>query len=122
MMASLGRYLEPLPEEGDPFLSQIHALFQSHFISEQPRDQDEGGTSGSPEPVNTHAFPFAQPINVNLTEDTGTQENWENESVSPTDHLETPNIKTINSHTAKEEILHPIQFGSVLLTGHDYLF
>uniref|UniRef100_A0A4W5P1X5 Myb-like, SWIRM and MPN domain-containing protein 1 n=1 Tax=Hucho hucho TaxID=62062 RepID=A0A4W5P1X5_9TELE len=120
MMASLGRYLEPLPEEGDPFLSQIHALFQSHFVSEQPRDQDEGGTSGSSEPINTHAFPFTQPINVNLTEDTGTQENWENESVSPTDNLETP--KTINSHTAKEEILHPIQFGSVLLTGHDYLF
>ncbi|CDQ78635.1 unnamed protein product [Oncorhynchus mykiss] len=122
MMASLGRYLEPLPEEGGPFLSQIHALFQSHFVSEQPRDQDESGTSGSPEPINAHAFPFAQPINVSLTGDTGTQENWENESVSPTDNLETPNIKTINSHQAKEEISHPIRFGSVLLTGHDYLF
>uniref|UniRef100_A0A8C8HER7 Myb-like, SWIRM and MPN domain-containing protein 1 n=1 Tax=Oncorhynchus tshawytscha TaxID=74940 RepID=A0A8C8HER7_ONCTS len=122
MMASLGRYLEPLPEEGGPFLSQIHALFQSHFVSQQPRDQDESGTSGSPEPINAHAFPFAQPINVSLTGDTGTQENWENESVSPTDNLETPNIKTINSHQAKEEISHPIRFGSVLLTGHDYLF
>ncbi|XP_029542194.2 histone H2A deubiquitinase MYSM1-like [Oncorhynchus nerka] len=122
MMASLGRYLEPLPEEGGPFLSQIHALFQSHFVSQQPRDQDESGTSGSPEPINAHAFPFAQPINVSLTGDTGTQENWENESVSPTDNLETPNIKSINSHQAKEEISHPIRFGSVLLTGHDYLF
>ncbi|CAB1332011.1 unnamed protein product [Coregonus sp. 'balchen'] len=36
MMASLGRYLEPLPEEGDPFLSQIHALFQSHLVSSNP--------------------------------------------------------------------------------------
>ncbi|XP_041695105.1 histone H2A deubiquitinase MYSM1-like isoform X1 [Coregonus clupeaformis] len=123
MMSSLGRYLEPLlEEEGDPFLSQIHTLFLSHFVTEKPRDQDEGETSDSSEPINTHAFPFAQPINVRGTDDTGTQENWENESISPIDNIETPSIENTNSHTANQENLHPIQFGSVLLTGHDYLF
>ncbi|KAM9391171.1 histone H2A deubiquitinase MYSM1-like isoform 3-T3 [Salvelinus alpinus] len=123
MMSSLGRYLEPLlEEEGDHFLSQIHTLFLSHFVAEKPRDEDEGETSDSSDPINTHAFPFTQPINIRGTDDTGTKDNWENESVSPIDSIETPNIETTNSHTANQENLHPMQFGSVLLTGHDYLF
>ncbi|XP_021459909.2 histone H2A deubiquitinase MYSM1 isoform X4 [Oncorhynchus mykiss] len=123
MMSSLGRYLEPLlEEEGDHFLSQIHTLFLSHFVAEKPRGKDGGETADSSDPINTHAFPFTQPINIRGTDDTGTKENWENESVSPIDSIETPNIETTNSHTANQENLHPMQFGSVLLTGHDYLF
>ncbi|CDQ73504.1 unnamed protein product [Oncorhynchus mykiss] len=123
MMSSLGRYLEPLlEEEGDHFLSQIHTLFLSHFVAEKPRGKDGGETADSSDPINTHAFPFTQAINIRGTDDTGTKENWENESVSPIDSIETPNIETTNSHTANQENLHPMQFGSVLLTGHDYLF
>ncbi|XP_055800287.1 histone H2A deubiquitinase MYSM1-like isoform X1 [Salvelinus fontinalis] len=123
MMSSLGRYLEPLlEEEGDHFLSQIHTLFLSHFVAEKPRDEEEGETSDSSDPINTHAFPFTQPINIRGTDDTGTKDNCENESVSPIDSIETPNIETTNSHTANQENLYPMQFGSVLLTGHDYLF
>ncbi|XP_064791603.1 histone H2A deubiquitinase MYSM1-like [Oncorhynchus masou masou] len=123
MMSSLGRYLEPLlEEEGDHFLSQIHTLFLSHFVAEKPRGEDEGKTADCSDLINTHAFPFTQPINIRGTDDTGTKENWENESVSPIDSIETPNIETTNSHTANQENLHPMQFGSVLLTGHDYLF
>ncbi|XP_010870279.1 histone H2A deubiquitinase MYSM1 isoform X1 [Esox lucius] len=118
MMSSLERYLEPLSEEdGDDFLSQINALFHSHFVT---RDNDR--TSVTTEPINTHAFPFAQPINVNGTDDAGTQEDWENESVTPTDNVERPDLETTSLQTADQESVHPIHFGSVLLTGHDYLF
>ncbi|KAL1022490.1 hypothetical protein UPYG_G00028410 [Umbra pygmaea] len=117
MMSSLGRYLEPLPEEeGDPFLSQIHALFQLNFLS---RDQDEEPISGTSEP---NAFPFVQPVNVNGTEESGMQDNWENDSASLNDNVGTPDIEHVTSQTTNQESAHPIRFGSVLLTGHDYLF
>ncbi|XP_019752812.1 histone H2A deubiquitinase MYSM1 [Hippocampus comes] len=57
MLSSLARYLEPLPdenEEGEAFLTQIHALFLSDFIAQQPIEgehQESNTSSNSPAPV-----------------------------------------------------------------------
>lgn len=95
MLASLARYLEPLPDdEGDPFLTQIQALFQSDFISkQQPSDQEEGESNIPPEPVDSDDPDFDQLISQERQQE---------------GDLET------NSST----VLH---LGSVLSTEHDYL-
>ncbi|XP_077391363.1 histone H2A deubiquitinase MYSM1 [Festucalex cinctus] len=60
MLSSLARYLEPLPdEEGEAFLTQIHALFLSDFIAKQQQQPGEGereesnSSSNSPAPVSS---------------------------------------------------------------------
>lgn len=99
MLSSLARYLEHLPEEeGDPFLTQIHALFQSDFIPKQQTcDQDEG------EPLH---FP-TRPVDsddMRRDQDTG----------GPAGPPAQPEHLEMQSST----VLH---LGSVLSTEHDYL-
>ncbi|XP_068449227.1 histone H2A deubiquitinase MYSM1 [Clinocottus analis] len=67
MLSSLARYLEPLPdEEGDPFLTQIQALFQSDFISQQQRRrrtsdrEEEESSNASHGPADSDDFALDQ--------------------------------------------------------------
>ncbi|XP_078141873.1 histone H2A deubiquitinase MYSM1 [Centroberyx gerrardi] len=113
MLSSLARYLEPLPEEeGDPFLTQIQALFQCDFIAKQPSDQEEGeALNFSSPPIDSDDFAFDQPENTQEGESnlgSGSAPDWDI-------HL---NTQTTNSETDTSPVLH---LGSVLLTGHDYL-
>ncbi|XP_061635983.1 histone H2A deubiquitinase MYSM1 isoform X3 [Phyllopteryx taeniolatus] len=92
MLSSLARYLEPLPdEEGEAFLTQIHALFLSDFVSQQPQQPGEGeceetnSSSNSPAPVSSG----------DVDEDSGGDESHSNSTV--------------------------LHLGSVLSTGHNYL-
>lgn len=99
MLSSLARYLEHLPEEeGDPFLTQIHALFQSDFIPKQPpSDQDEG------EPMNFSPRPIeSDELRGDCDQDSDTSEQ--------------PTTETLETNSST--VLH---LGSVLSTGHDYL-
>lgn len=108
MLSSLARYLEHLPEEeGDPFLTQIQALFQSDFIAkQQPSDQEEGeALNMSPRPVDSDDLAFDQLISQERPEAGGGSAS--DNSVQPT-----------NSETNSSTVLH---LGSVLSTGHDYL-
>ncbi|XP_077441271.1 histone H2A deubiquitinase MYSM1 [Vanacampus margaritifer] len=92
MLSSLARYLEPLPdEEGEAFLTQIHALFLSDFVAQQQQQPGEGdereesnSSSNSPAPVSSG----------DVEEDPAGDE------------------------THSSTVLH---LGSVLSTGHDYL-
>ncbi|XP_047444306.1 histone H2A deubiquitinase MYSM1 [Mugil cephalus] len=96
MLASLARYLEPFPdEEGDPFLTQIQALFLSDFISkQQPSDQEEGESINIPhEPVDSDDADFDQLISQERRQEG-------------------------DSETNSSTVLH---LGSVLSTEHDYL-
>uniref|UniRef100_A0A3Q0S3U8 Myb-like, SWIRM and MPN domain-containing protein 1 n=1 Tax=Amphilophus citrinellus TaxID=61819 RepID=A0A3Q0S3U8_AMPCI len=98
MLASLARYLEPLPDEvGDSFLTQIQALFKSDFISKQQLpDWGEGGSLNSPsKSVDSGDLTFDQLISQEM-----------------------PQEGQGESETASSTVLH---LGSVLSTEHDYL-
>ncbi|KAK5869957.1 hypothetical protein PBY51_024630 [Eleginops maclovinus] len=63
MLSSLARYLEPLPdEEGDPFLTQIQALFHSDFIAKQQLSHQGESLNMSSRPVDSDDFAFDQLI------------------------------------------------------------
>lgn len=97
MLASLARYLEPLPDEvGDSFLTQIQALFKSDFISKQQLPDSEEGEplNISSKLVDSGELTFDQPISPEEEKD---QE---------------------ESETTGSTVLH---LGSVLSTEHDYL-
>ncbi|KAM9848665.1 histone H2A deubiquitinase MYSM1 [Aulostomus maculatus] len=100
MLSSLARYLELLPEEeGDPFLSQIHALFQSDFISRQrPSDQEEA------EPPSTSPADSDHLEGRDSDQDSG--------------RASDVSSQTTTTETNPSTVLH---LGSVLSTGHDYL-
>ncbi|CAI5640055.1 histone H2A deubiquitinase MYSM1 [Oreochromis niloticus] len=97
MLASLARYLEPLPDEvGDSFLTQIQALFKSDFISKQQLPDCEEGEplNISSKLVDSGELTFDQPISPEEEKDQG------------------------DSETTGSTVLH---LGSVLSTEHDYL-
>ncbi|XP_008275647.1 histone H2A deubiquitinase MYSM1 [Stegastes partitus] len=98
MLASLARYLEPLPdEEGHPFLTQIQALFQSDFIlKQQSSDQEEGECLNiSSKPADSDDLAYDQLISEETQQDGQGDE-----------------------ETNSSAVLH---LGSVLSTEHDYL-
>lgn len=120
MLSSLARYLEPLPdEEGDPFLTQIQALFQSDFIAKQQvADQEEG------ESLNISSRPVeSDELACQLISEESPQEG---ERYSDPDSVRTLDssvqISTLITDKASETnssaVLH---LGSVLSTEHDYL-
>ncbi|CAL8307043.1 unnamed protein product [Lota lota] len=111
MLSSLARYLEPLPDdEGDPFLTQIQALFQSDFISKQvDEDQEEEDVENVDSPSD-HDQPISTEHPGEGSESIGSGSGAEWEVESPP--------QTANSETESSPVLH---LGSVLLTGHDYL-
>ena len=118
MLSSLARYLEPLPdEEGDPFLTQIQALFQSDFIAKQQlSDQEEGESLHiSPRPMDSDDFVFDQL----LSSEERTQEGGRGsdpESGRASDSSVQPVTQTTDTNSST--VLH---LGSVLSTEHDYL-
>uniref|UniRef100_A0A3P8PRC3 Myb-like, SWIRM and MPN domain-containing protein 1 n=1 Tax=Astatotilapia calliptera TaxID=8154 RepID=A0A3P8PRC3_ASTCA len=84
MLASLARYLEPLPDEvGDSFLTQIQALFKSDFISKQQLPDSEEGEplNISSKLVDSGELTFDQPISPEEEKD---QE--ESETTGSTQH------------------------------------
>lgn len=98
MLASLARYLEPLPDEVvDSFLTQIQALFKSDFISKQQLpDWAEGESLNTPsKSVDSGDLALDQLI----SQETSQEQQGESETTSST-------------------VLH---LGSVLSTEHDYL-
>lgn len=110
MLSSLARYLEPLPEEeGDPFLTQIQALFQSDFITKQQEEEDSSNTSLRPE--DSDDFASDQLIGDGEGEDSDQDSDWV--SGSSIQHNTDP-----TSETASSTVLH---LGSVLSPEHDYL-
>lgn len=111
MLSSLARYLEPLPDdEGDPFLTQIQTLFQSHFISKQGDDDQEEYEGENVDSPCDHDQPISRehPGEGSESIGSGSGAEWDAESTS----------QTANSETESSPVLH---LGSVLLTGHDYL-
>ncbi|XP_047199011.1 histone H2A deubiquitinase MYSM1 [Hippoglossus stenolepis] len=111
MLSSLARYLEPLPdEEGESFLTQVHALLQSDFITKQPWE-GEGSLNTSTRPVD------------NLAADQLLSQNRFQEGDSDPDcGRASGNNEQITTETTSETnsnaVLH---MGSVLSTEHDYL-
>ncbi|XP_053738935.1 histone H2A deubiquitinase MYSM1 isoform X1 [Synchiropus splendidus] len=94
MLSSLARYLEPLPdEEGEIFLTQIHSLFLSDFVSKQ-----HSSDLGESEPVN------ASPRSLDLC----TGDDSVEDSGETSDRVESEG----------NTVLH---MGSVLTCEHDYL-
>lgn len=113
MLSSLARYLEPLPdEEGDPFLTQIQALFQSDFIAKQQlSDQEEGESLNiSSIPVDSDDFVFDQLI----SSEERPQE--EGRGSAPESGRDSDSVQTTDTNSST--VLH---LGSVLSTEHDYL-
>lgn len=104
MLSSLATYLEPLPdEEGDSFLTQIQALFQSDFITKQheavksaPVDLDD-----LPDHLSSEERHQAGDYDQDTARDN-------------CGHPTTQSTSQTNSNT----VLH---LGSVLSTEHDYL-
>ncbi|XP_078115761.1 histone H2A deubiquitinase MYSM1 [Sander vitreus] len=111
MLSSLARYLEPLPdEEGDSFLTQIQALFQSDFIAKQ----EEGESFILSRPEVSDDFAFDQLMSEERPQEGGRDSDPDSgrasdRRVQPTD---------TNSDTNSSTVLH---LGSVLSTEHDYL-
>ncbi|KAM9384104.1 histone H2A deubiquitinase MYSM1 isoform 2-T2 [Pholidichthys leucotaenia] len=99
MLASLARYLEPLPdEEGEPFLTQIQDLFLSDFISKQQSTKQE-------EEEECFNIPFKSTGSDDLVlTQLINEENSQEEAGS--------------SETKGSPVLH---LGSVLTSEHDYL-
>ncbi|XP_028260521.1 histone H2A deubiquitinase MYSM1 isoform X2 [Parambassis ranga] len=98
MLASLAKYLEPLPgEEGDHFLTQIQTLFHSDFISKQQSSDLEEGESLNikTKPVDSVVLNFEQHISEERPPEG--QEDSEKNSIAV------------------------LNLGSVLSTEHDYL-
>lgn len=114
MLSSLARYMEPLPdEEGDPFLTQIQALFHSDFIAKhQPSDQDSLNMSSRP--VDSDDLAFDQMISEEFAQDDGRDS--DPDSVRASDGSVQPTHTT--AETNSSTVLH---LGSVLSTEHDYL-
>ncbi|XP_054458779.1 histone H2A deubiquitinase MYSM1 [Anoplopoma fimbria] len=119
MLSSLARYLEPLPdEEGDPFLTQIQALFQSDFISQQqPSDQEEEEScDASHRPVDSDDFAFDQLFGEEKPQEEGRGSGSDLDFGRASDtNVE---ITDTNSETNGSTVLH---LGSVLSSEHDYL-
>lgn len=102
MLSSLARYLEPLPdEEGELFLTQIQALFQSDFIAKQQVPDLEGGES-----ADSDELVYDQLISEERPQD---RERDIDDGVRTTERT---------SETNSSTVLH---LGSVLSTEHDYL-
>lgn len=111
MLSSLARYLEPLPEEeGDPFLTQIQALFQSDFITKQQEEEDSSNTSLRPE--DSDDFASDQLI---AQEQGGGDSDQDSGSASGSSIQHSTDT---TSETASSTVLH---LGSVLSPEHDYL-
>nr|XP_046248835.1 histone H2A deubiquitinase MYSM1 [Scatophagus argus] len=115
MLSSLARYLEPLPdEEGNSFLTQIQALFQSDFIAkQQTADQKEG------ESLNISSRPadsddFTQLISEERSLEGG-RDSDPDSARAPDNSVQTTDT---TSETNNSTVLH---LGSVLSTEHDYL-
>lgn len=113
MLSSLARYLEPLPDdEGEPFLNQIQALFQSDFIAKQPHEES---LNTSPRPVDTEDFAFDQLISHNRPQD-AREACDQGSGKAFSDRVQTTMDTT--SETNNMPVLH---MGSVLSSEHDYL-
>ncbi|XP_072295373.1 histone H2A deubiquitinase MYSM1 [Eucyclogobius newberryi] len=98
MLSSLAKYLEPLPDdEGDSFLEQIQALFQTEFVpNQQTFDREAGETLNVPsESLDSDDFD-----QMSQSEDKSQD--------AKTDHFQ-----------AEENVV--LHLGSVLPTEHDYL-
>lgn len=117
MLSSLARYLEPLPEEeGDSFLSQIQALFQSDFIAKQQvSDQEEEESLNiTSRPVDSDDLAYDKLISEERAQEGGKESDPDSGRVSDNSVLPTDSTSEANSIT----VLH---LGSVLSTEHDYL-
>ncbi|XP_037625932.1 histone H2A deubiquitinase MYSM1 [Sebastes umbrosus] len=117
MLSSLARYLEPLPdEEGDSFLTQIQALFQSDFIAKQePSDQEEEESLNiSHRPVDSDDFAFDQLMGEERPREGGRGSDPDSGRTSD-GRVQTTDT---TSETDSSTVLH---LGSVLSTEHDYL-
>lgn len=117
MLSSLARYLEPLPEEeGDSFLSQIQALFQSDFIAKQQvSDQEEEESLNiSSRPVDSDDLAYDQLISEERAQEGRRESDPDSGRASDNSVLPTDSTSEANSST----VLH---LGSVLSTEHDYL-
>lgn len=105
MLSSLAKYMEPLPdEEGDPFLTQIQALFQSEFVCKQQLSdqEEEGETLSAPSGLlDSNDFAWDQTQTAHYDHDSGK------------DHTQTAALET------NENVV--LRLGSVLSTEHDYL-
>ena len=111
MLSSLARYLEPLPdEEGESFLTQVHALLQSDFITKH-RWEGEGSLNTSPRPVDNLAAD--QLLSQNRFQEGDTDPDCGRASGN-NEQITTETTSETNSNT----VLH---MGSVLSTEHDYL-
>ncbi|XP_020487536.2 histone H2A deubiquitinase MYSM1 isoform X1 [Labrus bergylta] len=109
MLSSLARYLEPLPdEEGDPFLTQIQALFQSDFIAKQQQASEQDGEEE--ESLDTSHRP------VGSTELVMSEERPLLGVADSDDDV--GSASDGSSETQSSMVLH---LGSVLSTEHDYL-
>ena len=114
MLSSLARYLEPLPdEEGDAFLIQIQALFQSDFIARQKTPDHEDGES-----LNMSSRPVDSDITELISEEMPQEEGRDSDSDSgrALDSSIRTSDKTSESNSSM--VLH---LGSVLSPEHDYL-
>ncbi|XP_039984557.1 histone H2A deubiquitinase MYSM1 isoform X2 [Xiphias gladius] len=115
MLSSLARYLEPLPDdEGDPFLTQIQALFQSDFIAKQQQEEGDSLNTSS-RPVDSDDFAFDQLISHEKPQEGRGDSDQESGRVA--DNSVQPSTDT-DSETNSNTVLH---LGSVLTTEHDYL-
>ncbi len=117
MLSSLARYLEPLPdEEGDPFLTEIQALFQSEFIAKQqsPDQEERESLNISYRPVESDDFAYDQQIGEARPEEGGRDSDPDSGKASDGSTETTDTTSETNSST----VLH---LGSVLSTEHDYL-
>ncbi|XP_070688254.1 histone H2A deubiquitinase MYSM1 isoform X2 [Pempheris klunzingeri] len=121
MLSSLARYLEPLPdEEGDPFLTQIQALFQSEFIAkQQPTDLEEGDSFNvSSRPVDSDDLAFDQLISEESAQEGGGDSDPDAGRASDSGVQPLTQSTHTTSETNSSAVLH---LGSVLSTEHDYL-
>lgn len=121
MLSSLARYLEPLPdEEGDPFLTQIQALFQSDFIAKQQiADQEEGESLNiSSRPVDSDELAYDQLISEESPQEGERYSDPDSGRTLDSSVQITTLITDKASETNSSTVLH---LGSVLSTEHDYL-
>ncbi|XP_035509743.1 histone H2A deubiquitinase MYSM1 [Morone saxatilis] len=121
MLSSLARYLEPLPdEEGDPFLTQIQALFQSDFIAKQQlSDQEEGESlNTSSRLLDSDDLVCDQLISEEMHEERGRDSDPDSGRASDRRVQRATRTTDTTSETNTSTVLH---LGSVLSTEHDYL-
>lgn len=121
MLSSLARYLEPLPdEEGDPFLNQIQALFQSDFIvRQQAADQEEGESLNiSSRPLDSDELAYDQLISEESPQEGERYSDPDSSRALDSSVQITTETTDKASETNSSAVLH---LGSVLSTEHDYL-